>query len=134
LQAKGDEFGIEIEPADPMAEYAETRKMFDGLKAQFGMTHPEYVIDSATGQLTDAGAKAFNDFYNKQMYNSTAGGDANKAQKETAAVQSYLKDYATSLGNPAAFAGKQIGEVISNPGKAVDKAKDAFDWLKGLVK
>ena len=58
----------------------------------------------------------------------------NKAQKETAAVQSYLKDYATSLGSPAAFAGKQIGEVISNPGKAVDKSKDAFDWLKGLVK
>jgi hypothetical protein len=62
--------GLKIEAPDPMAVYKEVQQQMQAMKQEFGLTHPEMVANPATGELNAAGLKAFNDFFNKQMYNT----------------------------------------------------------------
>jgi hypothetical protein len=61
---------ITFEPIDQIEVYKELQNQMTAMRQEYGLTHPEYVKDAATGELTDSGKIAFNEFYNTQMFNA----------------------------------------------------------------
>lgn len=79
--------GVKLTPPD---EFAATRKAdeeFAALQREFARTHTG--MADSSGKLTEAGQKAFNEFYNKSMYGeSPATSEEAISQKAAEAVQS----------------------------------------------
>lgn len=130
LQGIGAQTGITIEPTDPLAAYQEAQKQMTGLKQQFGMTHPEYVANASTGELTPEGAAAFNSFYNQSMF----GEDENAVSNNVAGISSQVANAGLGLLGPTGAGLTYLdqatgGKVTGTVGSAINSA---WNWLKGI--
>jgi predicted fused transcriptional regulator/phosphomethylpyrimidine kinase len=87
LQKTATTNGLKIEAPDPMAVYKEVQQQMQAMKQEFGLTHPDMVANPATGELNSAGQKAFNDFFNKQMYSNDVAASGITGSTATSAAK-----------------------------------------------
>lgn len=71
LDEVADSAGVTIEPVDTLAVYKEAQQQYSSLQQQFGLSNPNYVKNATTGELTDEGKVAFNQYYNESVFGSS---------------------------------------------------------------
>lgn len=130
LKGESANLGVTIESPDPLAAYEEVKNQFTAMKQEFGLSHPEYVADASTGELTAAGKIAFNAFYNK----STFGEDKKDTQSNVSKVASTVAQTVMNVGGAAGLSTSLLnaatgGSITNAVGGAANKA---WKWVKGL--
>jgi hypothetical protein len=112
--------GITVSMPDQMATQKEMATQFKETQQQWGMSHPEALVDPSdpTKGLNDAGAKSFNEFYNTTLYNDQDFGSSEYKPIAWSGDASPTNDKAFATTPPA------VGQFIRYRGTTMKVTSD----------